>query len=157
LTDTEHKVQRKESINLADRMNKKIRNRRSIMKTFNGTKYTKEHEWAREEGGLVYTGISDYAQNALGDIVFVELPKTGTKVKAGEQLSVVESVKTASDVYSPVSGTIVKVNEQLNDSPELLNSEPFENWIAAIEPDDLSELDKLMDEEQYRQFCAKEA
>lgn len=127
------------------------------MKTFNGTKYTKEHEWAREEGGLVYTGISDYAQNALGDIVFVELPKTGTKVKAGEQISVVESVKTASDVYSPVSGTIVKVNEQLNDSPELLNSEPFENWIAAIEPDDLSELDKLMDEEQYRQFCAKEA
>jgi len=125
------------------------------MKTFNGTKYTKEHEWAREEGGLVYTGISDYAQNALGDIVFVELPKVGSKVKAGGQLSVVESVKTASDVYSPVSGTVVKVNEQLNDSPELLNSEPYENWIAAIEPDDLSELDKLMDEEEYRQFCAK--
>lgn len=126
------------------------------MKTYQGTRYTKEHEWARVEDGKVYTGISDFAQRALGDIVFVELPKTGKKVKAGEQLSVVESVKTASDVYSPVSGTVVEVNDALNDSPELLNSEPYENWIAVIEPDDLSEMDALMDEEQYGAFCAKE-
>ena len=126
------------------------------MKANQGTRFTKEHEWAREEGGIVYAGISFFAQNALGDIVFVELPKAGKKIKAGEQLSVVESVKTASDIYSPVSGTIVKVNEALNDSPELLNTNPYENWIVAIEPDDLSELDALMDEEQYGEFCAKE-
>lgn len=126
------------------------------MKTNQGTRFTKEHEWAREEGGIVYAGISFFAQNALGDIVFVELPKAGKKIKAGEQLSVVESVKTASDIYSPVSGTITKVNEALNDSPELLNASPYENWIVAIEPDDLSELDALMDEEQYEEFCAKE-
>ena len=126
------------------------------MNAYKGTKFTKEHEWAREEGGIIYTGISFFAQNALGDIVFVELPKVGQKIKAGDQLSVVESVKTASDVYSPVSGTITKVNEALNDAPELLNTEPYDNWIAAIEPDDLSELDRLMDEEKYGEFCAEE-
>lgn len=126
------------------------------MKTFQGTKFTKEHEWARAEGGLVYIGISDYAQNALGDIVFVELPKEGKQLKAGEQASVVESVKTASDVYTPVSGTVKKINEELVNAPELLNQEPYENWIAALEPEDLSELDSLMDEQQYSEFCAKE-
>lgn len=125
------------------------------MKIYQGTKFTKEHEWARNEGGTIYAGISFFAQNAMGDIVFVELPKVGKKVRSGEQLSVVESVKTASDVYSPVSGTIIQVNEALNDAPELLNTEPYEYWIAAIEPDDLSELDVLMDEEQYGQYCAK--
>jgi glycine cleavage system H protein len=127
------------------------------MRTYQGTRFTKEHEWARVDDGKVCIGISDYAQKALGDIVFVELPKTGKKIKAGESLSVVESVKTASDIYSPVSGTVVGVNEALNNSPELLNSEPYENWIAVIEPDDLSEMDALMDEEQYAAFCAKEA
>lgn len=126
------------------------------MKTYQGTRFTKEHEWARAEGGKVYTGISDYAQHAMGDIVFVELPRVGKKLKAGEQASVVESVKTASDVYSPVSGTVIQVNEALNDSPELLNTEPYENWIAVLEADDLSELDKLMNEQQYADFCAKE-
>lgn len=127
------------------------------MRTYQGTRFTKEHEWARVDDGKVCIGISNYAQKALGDIVFVELPKTGKKIKAGESLSVVESVKTASDIYSPVSGTVVGVNEALNNSPELLNSEPYENWIAVIEPDDLSEMDALMDEEQYAAFCAKEA
>lgn len=126
------------------------------MKTYQGTKFTREHEWARAEGGRVYIGISDYTQHAMGDIVFVELPKTGRKLKAGEQASVVESVKTASDVYSPVSGTVVEVNDALNDSPELLNAEPYENWIAVLEADDLSELDGLMNEQQYADFCAKE-
>lgn len=127
------------------------------MKTYQGTRYTKEHEWARAEDGLVYIGISDFAQHALGDIVFVELPKVGKKLKTGEQASVVESVKTASDVYSPVSGTVVKVNEALNDSPELLNAEPYDNWIAALEPESLSEMDSLMDEAGYASFCEKEA
>ena len=126
------------------------------MKTFQGTRYTKEHEWARAEGGRIYIGISDYAQHAMGDIVFIELPRVGRKLKASDQVSVVESVKTASDIYSPVSGTVAEVNEALNDSPELLNAEPYENWIAVLEADDLSELDKLMDEQQYADFCAKE-
>ncbi|HEX2945051.1 MAG TPA: glycine cleavage system protein GcvH [Clostridia bacterium] len=126
------------------------------MKTYQGTRFTKEHEWARLEGGEVYIGISDYAQHAMGDIVFVELPKAGKKIKAGEQVSVVESVKTASDVYSPVSGTVVRINDVLNDSPELLNAEPYENWIAVIAADDPAETDKLMNDQQYADFCAKE-
>jgi glycine cleavage system H protein len=127
------------------------------MKTYQGTKYTKEHEWARVEGGLVYIGISNYAQLALGDIVFVELPEPGKKLKAGEPLGVVESVKTASDVYSPVTGVVAEVNGKLADSPELLNAEPYENWIAVIEPEDISEMDALMDEQEYGAFCLKEA
>jgi len=127
------------------------------MKTYQGIKYTKEHEWARVEDGLVFIGISDYAQNALGDIVFVELPNVGAKLKMGDQICVVESVKTASDVYAPISGTVVKVNDALVNAPELLNSEPYENWIAVLEPEDLSELDGLMDEQQYNEYCAKEA
>lgn len=121
-----------------------------------GVKFTKEHEWARVEGGKVYIGISDYAQNALGDIVYVELPAAGKKVKAGDAISVVESVKTASDIYSPVSGTVIEVNDALEDSPELLNEDPYENYIAVIDPENLSELDKLMDEKEYREFCSEE-
>lgn len=127
------------------------------MKTYQGLKFTKEHEWVREEEGLLYIGISNYAQLALGDIVFVELPKPDKRLKAGEQLSVVESVKTASDVYSPVSGTVIKVNDDLVNTPELLNSEPYENWIAVIKPENLFELDLLMDEQQYGEFCTKGA
>lgn len=127
------------------------------MKTYQGMKYTKEHEWVRQEDGLMYIGISNYAQLALGDIVFVELPKTGKKLRSGDQMSVVESVKTASDVYTPVSGTVTKVNDVLTAAPELLNSEPYENWIAVIEADDPTELDQLMDEKQYAEFCLKGA
>ncbi len=127
------------------------------MKTYQGTKFTKDHEWARLEDGLVYIGISDFAQNALGDIVFVELPKQGKNLKAGEQIGVVESVKTASDIYTPVSGTVTEVNEALINAPELINTEPYVNWIAVINPENISELDSLMDEQQYSDFCAKEA
>lgn len=127
------------------------------MKTYQGMKYSKEHEWVREEEGLLYIGITNYAQLALGDIVFVELPKEGKKLRTGDALGVVESVKAASDVYSPVSGTVVKVNGALMDSPELLNAEPYENWVTAVRPEDPSELDGLMDEAQYGEFCAKEA
>lgn len=125
------------------------------MKTYQGMKFTEEHEWVREEGGLIYTGITNYAQLALGDIVFVEMPKLGKKLRAGDQLSVVESVKTASDVYTPVSGVITKVNDALVNTPELLNTEPYENWIAAMEPEDPSEMDQLMDERHYGEFCTK--
>lgn len=127
------------------------------MKTYQGTKFTKDHEWARVEDGMVYIGISDFAQNALGDIVFVELPKQGINLKASEQAGVVESVKTASDIYTPVSGTVTKINEALINAPELLNTEPYENWIAVIDPENISEIDSLMDEQQYSEFCAKEA
>jgi len=127
------------------------------MKTYQGLRYSKEHEWVKEEKGLLYIGITNYAQLALGDIVFVEPPKEGKMLQAGGQLGVVESVKAASDVYSPISGVVVKVNDALTNSPELLNVEPYENWIAAIEPADLSELDKLMDEAQYGEFCTKGA
>ena len=127
------------------------------MKTYQGMKYTKEHEWVREENGIFFIGITNFAQLALGDIVFVELPKPGKKLKAGDQLSVVESVKTASDVYSPVSGVVTKVNDLLTNTPELLNEEPYENWIVAIEPENAAELNELMDEQQYGEFCTKEA
>ena len=127
------------------------------MSAYSEMRYTEEHEWAKEEDGLVYIGITDFAQNALGWIVVVEVPEEGKKVKAGDQLAVIESVKTASDVYSPVSGTVVKVNNALSDAPELLNEDPYENWIAAVDPHDLDELESLMDEEQYEEFCAKEA
>lgn len=127
------------------------------MKTYQGMKYSKEHEWVREENGLLYIGITNYAQLALGDIVFVELPKVGKKLQNGNVLGVVESVKAASDVYSPVSGTVVKTNDSLIDSPELLNAEPYENWMAAVQPADLSELNLLMDEAQYGEFCTKGA
>ena len=127
------------------------------MKTYQGMKYTKEHEWVREENGIFFIGITNYAQLAMGDIVFVELPKPGKKLKAGDQLSVVESVKTASDVYSPVSGVVTKVNDLLTNTPELLNTEPYENWIVAIEPENTAELNELMDEQQYGEFCTKEA
>ena len=127
------------------------------MKTYQGMKYTKDHEWVREENGIFFIGITNFAQLALGDIVFVELPKPGKNLKAGDQLSVVESVKTASDVYSPVSGVVTKVNDLLTNAPELLNAEPYENWIAAIEPENAAELNELMDEQQYGEFCTKEA
>lgn len=125
------------------------------MKTFQGMKYSKEHEWVREDNGLMYIGITNYAQLALGDIVFVELPKKGKHYNAGDQISVVESVKTAADVYSPVTGTVADVNEALTDAPELLNTEPYENWIVALQPENPSELDGLMDEQQYAEFCAR--
>mgnify|MGYP001019728578 CR=1 FL=1 len=126
------------------------------MKTYEGMRYSKDHEWVREEEGLLYIGISNYAQLALGDLVFVELPELGKKLKAGDQLGVVESVKAASDIYSPASGEVMKVNEALTDAPELLNAEPYENWIAALNPEDPSEMDKLMNEKQYGEYCTKE-
>jgi glycine cleavage system H protein len=113
-------------------------------------KYAKSHEWAKlEEDGTVRVGISDHAQEALGDIVFVELPEVGTKVEAGGDCAVVESVKAASDIYSPVSGEIVAVNEELSDSPEGINEDAYANWIFVIKPSNVSELDQLLDAAGY--------
>lgn len=116
-------------------------------------KYAETHEWVRVEGNRAYVGITDYAQEALGDVVYVELPEVGKVVKAGEQLSSVESVKAASDIYAPLSGTVVEVNESLKDDPALLNSDPYGTWIAVIEMSDPSELDSLMDAANYRRLC----
>lgn len=114
-------------------------------------KFLKSHEWARlEEGGRVTVGISDHAQAALGDLVYVELPNVGDEIKAGAGVAVVESVKAASDVYAPVSGKIVAINESLGDAPETINADAFgEGWICVIQADDPAELDELLGPDEY--------
>jgi glycine cleavage system H protein len=114
-------------------------------------KFLKSHEWARiEDGGRVTVGISDHAQSQLGDLVYVELPSIGDHVQAGAGVAVVESVKAASDVYSPVSGKVVAVNAALTDKPETINEDAFgDGWIFAIQPDDVSQLEELMSPDDY--------
>ena len=115
-------------------------------------KYTNEHEWAAAEpGDRVRVGITDFAQDALGDVVYVEIPEEGTEVRAGEPFGEVESTKSVSDIYSPVSGTVVERNATLSDSPELVNQEPYgQGWLVVIQMNDASELDALMDASAYR-------
>ncbi len=116
-------------------------------------KYTKDHEWVLVEGGKVKVGITLYAQDQLGDVVFVELPEVGMDAKEGVMFATVESVKAVSDVYAPVTGRIVEVNEELVNSPELINEDPHgEGWMCVIEVSDPSELDKLMDSEAYEKL-----
>ncbi len=116
-------------------------------------KYSKEHEWIRVEGNRVVIGITDFAQDSLGDIVFVELPSVGESLEVEDTFGVVESVKTASDLYAPVSGKVVEVNEALADSPELVNREPYgQGWMIVVEISDVSQLDNLMDAEQYQKM-----
>lgn len=113
-------------------------------------KYAASHEWARLDGDVVTVGISDHAQDALGDLVFVELPDIGTQVAAGDEAGVVESVKAASDIYAPVSGEIVAVNEALVDAPEIVNGDPYgDGWLYKIKVSDASELDKLLSADAY--------
>ena len=118
-------------------------------------KYASSHEWARlEEDGTVTVGITDHAQQALGDVVYVEHPEVGQAVSAQAEAGVVESVKAASDIYAPVSGTILAVNETLEDAPETVNQDPYgDGWFFQIEPDDPSELDDLLDAEAYAELC----
>jgi glycine cleavage system H protein len=111
--------------------------------------YTEDHEWALEVGATIRIGISDYAQDQLGDIVFVEMPDIGDEFEKGDEFGSLESVKAVSELYLPISGTIVAVNMVLEDEPELLNLEPNENWIVEIEPSDLSELEDLMSSSTY--------
>lgn len=116
-------------------------------------KYSKDHEWVKIEGNRATIGISDFAQSQLGDVVFVEVPTVGAKVKAGAGFSVVESVKAVSDVYAPLSGTVVAVNEELENAPETVNNDPYDaGWIAVIEFDDAAELAELLDGDAYAAF-----
>ena len=120
-------------------------------------RYSEEHEWVRVEGTQVRIGITDFAQSELGDIVFVELPEVGDEIVAEETFGSVESVKTVSELYAPISGKVIEVNTNLEDSPELVNESPYEGaWMIVIEPTDISELAKLMTAEQYEALLAKE-
>ena len=118
-------------------------------------KYAETHEWARvDDDGRVVVGISDYAQEQLGDVVYVELPEVDQQVDAGAEAGAVESVKAASDIYAPVSGTVVAVHMSLDDSPELVNQDPYgDGWFFAIEPESIEELADLMDASEYSEFC----
>jgi glycine cleavage system H protein len=114
-------------------------------------RYSKDHEWARLEGSRIRVGITDYAQDALGDVVFIELPEPGATVKFDESFSEVESTKSVSDVYAPVAGTVVEVNAELADAPERINEDPYgEGWICVIEPDDPAAFEALLDAAAYR-------
>ena len=119
-------------------------------------KFSKDHEWVKAEGKKAYIGITDFAQHALGDIVFVELPKTGVKLAAGKAFASVESVKAVSEIFSPVSGSILSVNKELENSPELVNKDPYGSWIVMVELDNPDELNSLMNDEQYGEFCKNE-
>ena len=120
-----------------------------------GLYYSESHEYVRVEGEYGFVGISDYAQHALGNVVYVDMPDVDDEVTAGEEFGAVESVKAASDLISPVSGTVVEVNEALEDTPELLNEDAFGNWIIKVQLSDPSEVDNLMDAKAYEAFCEK--
>jgi glycine cleavage system H protein len=118
-------------------------------------RYTSDHEWARLEGSRIRIGITDYAQDALGDVVFVQLPETGTEVSAGATFSEVESTKSVSDIYAPVAGVVVDVNGELGDAPQRLNEDPYgEGWICVIEPSDASAFESLMTADAYRSLIS---
>ncbi|EPM0148993.1 glycine cleavage system protein GcvH, partial [Acinetobacter baumannii] len=113
-------------------------------------KYARTHEWVKIEGDLVITGITDHAQDELGDLVYVETPEVGSQVTAGEQAGVVESVKTASDIHAPVSGTVVEVNTDLEDDPDFVNEDPYgKGWIYKIKPDNIADVEKLLTNAEY--------
>ena len=121
-------------------------------------KFMATHEWARlDEDGMVTIGISDHAQNALGDVVYVELPELDQTISAGDEAGVVESVKAASDIYAPLGGTVVAVNEVLDDEPERVNQDPYgDGWFFKINPDNTSELDDMLDADAYQEICDDE-
>lgn len=117
-------------------------------------KYTKSHEWLKEEGDVAVVGITDFAQDALGDVVFINLPEAGDEVVAGESFGDVESVKAVSDLLSPVSGIVKAVNEELIDAPEMLNSDPYGAWIIKVEQ--ITDKEELLDADDYEALCAEE-
>lgn len=127
------------------------------MKVLEGLFYTKEHEWLKVEGNEAYLGITDFAQHALGNIVYVELPEVDTEFSLGDTFGAVESVKAASDVFIPVAARITEVNEALVDEPELVNKDAYENWMIKFELLDKSQLGDLMQAGEYEDFCSKEA
>ncbi len=127
-----------------------------MAKVIEGLCYSESHEYVRVDGEFGYIGITDYAQHALGNIVYVDMPEVDDEVEAEEDFGAVESVKAASDLTSPVSGTVVEINEALEDTPELINQDAFENWIIKVKLSDKSELENLMDAKAYEEFCAKQ-
>ncbi len=126
-----------------------------MFKTPTELKYAKTHEWVKEEDGLCVIGLTDFAQDALGDIVFVNLPEVGDEVTSGESFSDVESVKAVSDIYSPVTGTIAEVNEELLDNPALINEDCYNAWLIKV--NDVTDSEELLDSEAYQEVCASEA
>ena len=126
-----------------------------MAKVIEGLYYSESHEFVKVEGNFGFIGITDYAQNALGNVVYVDMPEVDDEVTAGEEFGAVESVKAASDLISPVSGTVVEVNEDLEDTPELINQDAFANWIIKVEMSDKGDLDNLMDAKAYAAFCEK--
>ena len=127
-----------------------------MSKTVAGLLYSESHEWVSVDGNIATVGITDFAQHALGNLSYVDMPETDDEVTKGEEFGAVESVKAASDLYSPVSGKVVETNSELEDAPERLNVDPYANWIIKVEMSDPSELDDLMDEAAYISFCEKE-
>ena len=125
-----------------------------MAKVLEGLYYSESHEFVRVDGDYGFVGITDYAQHALGNVVYVDMPEVDDEVEAGEEFGAVESVKAASDLISPVSGKVVEVNEALDDEPELLNKDAFENWIIKVQLTDKAELDNLMDAKAYEAYCA---
>ena len=118
-------------------------------------KYTKEHEWARRTGSTVIVGVTAYAQESLGDVVYVELPRVGASVTQGQSFGVIESTKAVSELYAPLSGKVVKINEELNDSPQTVNQDPYgAGWLIEVEPSDPKQLDTLLDAEGYEKVVA---
>ena len=127
-----------------------------MAKTVEGLYYSESHEWVKVEGNVAIVGITDFAQHAMGDLSYVDMPEVDDEFEAGEEFGAVESVKAASDLFCPISGTVVEVNEELEDAPELLNQDAFANWIMKVEMKDASELDALMDAAAYEAMCANE-
>ena len=126
-----------------------------MAKVIEGLYYSKSHEYVKVDGDFGFIGITDYAQNALGNVVYVDMPEVDDEVTAGEEFGAVESVKAASDLISPVSGTVVEINEALEDQPELVNEDAYTNWIIKVELSDKGDLDNLMDAAAYEEFCNK--
>ena len=127
-----------------------------MAKTVEGLYYSESHEWVKVEGNIAIVGITDFAQHAMGDLSYVDMPEVDDEVEAGEEFGAVESVKAASDLFSPVTGTVVEINEALEDAPELLNEDAFANWIMKVEMSDPLELEALMDAAAYEAMCANE-
>jgi len=118
-------------------------------------KYTEDHEWIKQESDIAIVGITDFAQSSLGDIVFTELPEVGTVVKKGDAFGVVESIKSVSDLYSPINGIVTEKNSTLESQPELINQDPYENWLIKIKPNDESEFNNLLTAADYQKICSE--
>ena len=126
-----------------------------MSKILEGLKYSESHEWVKVEGNIALVGVSDYAQKEMGDITYVDMPDLDDEVTAGEEFGALESVKASSDLFSPVSGTVVEVNSELEDAPEKVNEDAFANWIIKVEMSDAGELDALMDAAAYKEFIGE--